>query len=216
LVKIAGRAFVVASIATTIAFTVSWLLVQYTTEKFQTLFLVVITLPFLINESIRIFSWQYFLAENGLINRFLSFVSGYDVRLMNGSNSWNIYVVMIIACIPFGVFICAATLKTIPHIFWKSASDLKLSEMSKLLKIGLPLSKFAIATSLIILFFIAFSMSSEVNFLGGDTKISTRNFVLSLMSAGKFQAIFALGFFIVLLVLLIYLGGLFYTKKKNK
>lgn len=201
LLKIASRALIICLCATIISFLISYLLIIYTSKKFQLLFLVLITLPFLANESVRVFSWQYVLSENGFFNKILSSLAGHSIIVFDGSNSINVYVVMIISCIPFGIFINSASLGTIPNIYWKASNDLNLNSLNRFFKIALPLSKFALLASVLVIFFISFSLSSEVNFLGGDSKISTRNLILSLMSASRFQSIFSLGFVMILILI---------------
>jgi len=214
LLKISGRALIVCITATAISFFVAYLLVRNTSKYFQSFFFILITLPFLANESVRVFSWQYLLSENGLFNKILSGITGNQITFFNGTNIMNVYLVMIIACIPFGVFINAASLRTIPNIYWKASDDLNLNSLNKFWKVALPLSKFALLASMLVTFFISFSLSSEVNYLGGDTKISLRNLVLSLMSASKFQSIFSLGFVITILLFVFIL--LFKVFNRNK
>ena len=144
LLKIAGRAFVVCITSTALSFLVAYILVLNTSKYFQSFFFILITLPFLANESVRVFSWQYLLAENGLFNKILSGITGSQVAFFNGTNIVNVYLVMIITCIPFGVFINAAALRTIPNIYWKASTDLNLNSFNKFLKVALPLSKFAL------------------------------------------------------------------------
>jgi len=176
LLTIGLRAVFLSVLSTAIAFAGSYVLMAYASMRFQRFFFIGITLPFLINESIRIFSWQYLLAENGLFNNILGFVVRHQVSFFSSTSNGNVYVVMTLACIPFGIFICSAALMTVPAVYWKSANDLNLNPLSCFLKVAVPLCKFALFASLIIVFFIALSLSSEVNFLGGDSKISTRNF----------------------------------------
>jgi spermidine/putrescine transport system permease protein len=214
LLKIAIRALIVSSIATIISFLVTYILVYNTSKYFQSFFFILVTLPFLANESVRVFSWQYFLSENGLLNNMLSLISGFHVTLSSATNIVNVYIVMIITCIPFGVFISAVSFSTIPSIYSKVADDLNLNALHKFLKVVLPLSKIALIASMLVTYFISFSLSSEVNYLGGDSKICLRNFVLSLMSASKFESIFSLGFLITILIItIVYLLNVFYVKK---
>jgi|GEM_PF-4096692 len=206
LLVITTRALLVAATATCVAFLVSWSLFRVGSERFLLFFLTLMTLPFLANEAVRVFAWQHVLSEDGVFNALLSRVAGGDVRLFNATNNLNVLVVMVLNCIPFGVFISTASLKTVPAIYWKVSNDLNLSSTSMFLKIALPLSKVALYASFVVTFFIAFSLSSEVNFLGGASKISLRNLVLSLMSASKFQSIFALGALMTLLIVLFILA----------
>lgn len=194
------RAFFVSFFATIIAFVISYFLVIHASRKFRTVFFVSITLPFLVNESVRVFSWQTVLSEDGWFNSILSTIAGHEVILFDGSNATNVYIVMILSCVPFGIFIFSAALLIIKDRYWKIADDLKMNATSKFLKVLFPYSKLAIIASFFVIFFISMAMSSEANFLSGDTKISTRNLVLSMMSASKFQAIFAFGS-VILLVL---------------
>lgn len=191
--KILLRAAIVSLFATFFSFLISYILIIYTSSTFRLVFFTLLTLPFLINESVRVFSWQTVLAEDGWFNFFLAAIFGHEMVLFDGSNNGNVYLVMIISCIPFGVFICSAALTIIKDRYWMIAEDLKMNELSKLFKVLVPLSRAAIFASFFVILFISLAMSSEANFLAGDTKISTRNLVLSLMSASKFQAIFALG-----------------------
>ncbi len=216
LLKISERALIVCLLATIIAFIISYLVVTSTSSLFQSLFFILITIPFLVNEAVRVFSWQYVLSENGILNKFLSFITRQQIDIFNGSNPWNIYLVMIITCLPFGIFICSASLKTIPKIYWSTANDLNLNSFNRIFRIIIPLSKFALLASSIVIFFIAFSLSSEVNFLGGDTKISTRNLVLSLMSASKFQTIFSLGFFILIFLFVAFSSYKLFNQSKAR
>jgi spermidine/putrescine transport system permease protein len=201
ILAIAGRSLVVSLVATLFSYCASYLLVRYSGNVFRSFFFVLITLPFLANESVRVFSWQYLLAENGVLNHFIQKATALTVMPFNGSNPSNVYFVMITACIPFGIFINSASITTIPKVVWSAANDLKLNHLAKFGLIALPLSTFGLLVSIIATFFISFSLSTEVIYLGGSTKMSMRNLVLSFMSASKFQAIFALGSLIIVVLL---------------
>jgi ABC-type spermidine/putrescine transport system permease subunit I len=204
LVRITGRSVMIALTSTAFAFGLALTLYRSVSEKLHPMLLLLITLPFLVNEAVRIFAWQYVLQENGLFNRLLSLISFHQVSFFNATNSWNVFLVMLLNCIPFGVFIFSASFKTFPLIYLRAADDLKLSTAVRLFKVIIPFSAASFLASFLVIFFIAFSMSTEVNFLGGDTKISTRNLINSLMSASKFQAIFAIGALIIICILASY------------
>ena len=155
------------------------------------------------------------MAENGLLNKLLSVFSRNEVVVFNSANGLNVYTTMVITCIPFAIFICTASLKIVPEIYWKVSNDLKLNQFAKFIKVGLPMSKTSIVASAIITFFVAFALSSEVIFLGGATKISTRGFILSLMSANRYEAIFVFGLAILVLITLCYLIFYFATKARS-
>ncbi len=197
------RAVLVSLCATLVSFIISYFLFKNASKRFQLIFLVLLTIPLLINESVRVFSWQLLLAENGLFNSMLSTFIGNEVTLFNGSNGNNVIFVMLVSIIPFGIFINTASLSVTPKIYWKVSKDIGMKPTATFFKIVLPISKTSIAITFIISFFLAFSLSSEVNFLGGASKISIRNLVLSFMSSGNFSAIFLLGSILTLLIFFI-------------
>jgi ABC-type spermidine/putrescine transport system permease subunit I len=165
------RSLIVSFLSTIIAYLISYLLVIYTNKKFQIFFLILITLPFLANEAVRVFSWQNVLAENGLFNKFISSFYKNEVTIFSSASDINIYTTMVITCIPFAIFICTATLKIIPDIYWKVSNDLKLHQITKFIKIGLSANRFdsifafgVILLVFIILFYLAFFVFNKLKF----------------------------------------------------
>ncbi|AUP79089.1 ABC transporter permease subunit [Flavivirga eckloniae] len=210
------RAILVSLFSTIFSFIISYFLFRGASKRFQTIFLVLITIPLLINESVRVFSWQLMLSENGLFNSILSSILETEISIFNGSNFSNVIFVMLISIIPFGIFINTASLNITPKVYWKVSKDIGLKPLPTFLKVALPISKISITITFIISFFLAFSLSSEVNFLGGDSKISIRNLVLSFMSSGHFSAIFLLGSILTFLILFFSIVVKLYLKNKKK
>lgn len=213
--QISFRSFQVSLTSTFFAFLISYLLVLYTNKKFQFIFLILITLPFIANEAIRIFSWQNVLSDNGTLNNTISYLIGREVSIFSSASDLNITTIMVITCMPFAIFICTGLLKTIPKEYWIVSDDLKINHISKFFKVGLPLSKAAILSSTFVTFFIAFALSSEVTFLGGASKVSTRGFILSLMSSSRYEAIFAFGLILLSIIVLFFLLFIAYVNIKN-
>lgn len=71
--------------------------------------------------------------------------------------------------------------------------------------IGLPLGKFGLFFSWLVTAFFGLSMTTEVNFLGGVSKLSIPNLISNLQSSNNLPAVFSLG----TLFLLIALGSFF-------
>lgn len=201
--KITFRAVIVSSIATIFSFLISYALFRIISKRVRLLFLLIITIPFLINESVRVFSWQLVLSENGLFNSWISYITGREMLFFNGSNDYNVVFIMMISIIPFGIFINTASLIITPSIYWKAAEDIGINSLNTFIKIVLPISRISLLITFIISFFLAFSLSSEVNYLGGASKISVRNLVLSFMSSSSFSSIFLLGSILTLIIIIL-------------
>src|ERR1700753_2649129 len=68
LLRIITRSLLICCSATMIFFLISIIVYFKMSEKFMSVFLIVITLPFLVNESVRVFAWQNVLAPDGVLN----------------------------------------------------------------------------------------------------------------------------------------------------
>lgn len=193
------RGLLVAGMATLISFVLAYFLVLEQRLHFRLAYLILISLPFLVNESVRIFSWQAMLAEYGFANYLLSGLWGEDIRLFNSTNYLNVYIVMIIGLIPFGIFINILGLSEADRNLWSAARDLGANEWAVFWRITIPLGKKGLLFSFVVTFFFALAMSQEVVFLGGDTKQSLRILISDLLSANKLQAVFSIGTIFILI-----------------
>jgi len=211
--QILFRTLIVSLLSTMISYLVVKLLLNKTGNTFQFIFFSIVSIPFFINESIRNFSWQLLLSENGKLNYAVNYLLNEELNIFNGTNTFNVYFAMLLTCIPFGLFINAIGQRNIPNLYTTVSQDLKLTPFYKFFKVDLPLSKYVLIVTFFITFFVCFSLSTEVNFLGGLSKISLRNLVNSLMSASKFNSIFALG---SIFALLIFLFSYIFIKNQKK
>lgn len=192
------RSFLISFFSSSIAFIASYILIKLNNKTFKFLFLLLITLPFLINESVRVFSWLLLLTENGLANQFIQKILNINLVLFNGTNLFNVFLVTFLGLIPFGVFINIIFLERIDKDIWIAAKDLGASEIITFYKIAIPLGMRGFLFSLIVTFFISLTLSSEVVFLGGDTKQSIRILINDLLSTNKVSAVFAIGVLLIL------------------
>lgn len=208
------RSMLVSMLASVISFLLSYFLYLESNRQYLSIYLLLITLPFLVNEAVRVFSWQSILAEYGVANSILSIFSGTNIFLFNSTNSWNVLIVMIISLIPFGVFINTLTLAQINKDMIWAARDLGANEINVFRKVIFPLGLRGIFFSFVVCFFFSLAMSQEVAFLGGDTKQSLRILISDLLSANKLTSVFSIGS----ILLLIASGGLLsiYSSSNNK
>lgn len=187
------RSLITGFVATLIAFITSYILVRSYKNNHILIYLTLLTLPFLVNESVRVFSWQTILSEYGIINKALSFIFTKEVHFFNSTNGLNILFVSTFSLIPFGIFINVLTLGRIDSNLWQASKDLGASEWKTFTRIAAPLGLQGFIFSLIVTFFVSLTLSSEVTYLGGDTKQSIRILINDLLSANKVGAVFSLG-----------------------
>ncbi|MEM6299752.1 MAG: hypothetical protein AAF740_13775 [Bacteroidota bacterium] len=207
------RSVLVASVATLISFVVAYLLIFTQGKSFRNVFLFLITLPFLINESMRAFSWYPLLATNGFLNAGLSKVFGNEVDFFSFSNNANVTPITVLGILSVGVFINTLVIDSIDKSIWKAAKDTGASAWTIFSSIGIPMGSAGIIFSFVTITLLSLSMSAEVALLGGDTKLSLRILISSLLSAGEVSAVFALGSLLLVTSLVSIVGVLRIFKK---
>ena len=208
------RSIICGSIASLFAFGLSYLLVRFYSLGFQNLFLLLITLPFLINESVKTFAWTILLAENGLLNWMLSPFTKEGWFTL--ASNWNVWIIIIINLLPFGIFISILTLRNIDKNIWLAAEEFGAKSWALFVRIAFPLAKYGFFLSIVVTSFFALSMTSEVTFLGGDTKQSIAILVADLFSARKVSAVFSLGTVFVIIISIFYFFIYYGSSKMNK
>ena len=193
LILIMKRSFVVCLITTPISYFVAYTIQFIFRQKSSIIYLFALSLPFIISEPIRIFSWHALISKNGIINYVLSSLSITNEPLLEGASPFNVYLMLIISFIPISVFINYIGLQTIPSYYITQCRDLKMNQFWSWYKVILPLSLHSLLLSSTVVFFMAMASSTEIDFMGGDTKVTMHNFVSSLLSASRYNSVFAMG-----------------------
>ncbi|HEV7415488.1 MAG TPA: ABC transporter permease [Tianweitania sediminis] len=147
-----GIGLAVALTATILAFPVAYFVAFYV-DRYRSLWIVLLTLPFWTSYLLRIFTWKVILGFNGLINSgllSLGFIGEpLDVLLYN---SFSVVVTLTHAWMPFVVLPLYVSLAKIPKDLLSTAADLGDGPVRRLLRVVLPLAAPGLLTGIILVF----------------------------------------------------------------
>ena len=119
-------------------------------SKRQTLFLILIIIPFLTNSLIRIFAWKTILGEQGFINSILAIFSVSRKKFI-GSN-WTIILVNIYMFLPYAILPVFTAVDRFDFTLLEAARDLGATKPGSMFRILLPGIRSGIISSLIFTF----------------------------------------------------------------
>jgi putrescine transport system permease protein len=146
-------------------------------EKFQTILLMLVVLPFWTSFLIRVYAWIMLLSPSGIINSMLLKFHLIDapLRLMNNSSATCLG--MIYAYLPFMIFPLYNAIEKIDYSIIEAAYDLGSSPMTAFFSIIVPLSAPGIYAGSALVFVPAIGEFVIPELLGGDQTLTVGRLV---------------------------------------
>lgn len=167
-------AIITTVISIIIGYPVAYLISQ-TSEKVQTLLILLVTIPMWINMLVRTYAWIGILSENGLINSFLTWVGLPTVNLMY--TNFAVILGMVYNFLPFMILSIYTVLAKLDKALIQASYDLGANRTQTFLKIVLPLSVPGIISGITLVFLPAVSTFVIPRFLGGGNFVLIGNLI---------------------------------------
>ncbi len=165
-------AIIATAITLLIAYPLAFKLSRYK-PNLQKILLMLFILPMWINFLLRTYGWMTLLENNGIINKFLSFLGLGPLQLIN--NKFAVVVGMVYNYLPFMILPLYSTMVKIDQITIQAAQDLGAGTWRTFTKIIFPLSLPGVSTGITMVFVPAIStfiiskmLGGGANFLIGD------------------------------------------------
>lgn len=157
---------VVTLICLAVCYPIAYYLAQIAPERRVPFFLLLLIIPFWINEILRTFAWFIILAFNGPLNVMLKELGIIDRSIRWLSGSGGVMVGMVYAFILFMVFPLYNALQTLDHNQVEAARDLGAGTVRIHRRIVIPHAKPGIAVGSIMVFMLAASSYAVPSILG--------------------------------------------------
>ncbi len=141
-------------------------LALYVSKRYKSIFLFLITLPFLTNVLVQIYAWYFILEKDGVLNKFLSLFSSNLGSWINGVLA--MYVVVFHIYLPFMVMPLYAILEKVDIRLIESSLDLGASYAQTFFRVVLPLSKQGIKTGFFLVYVMTFGEYVVPSLIGGQ------------------------------------------------
>jgi len=135
--------------------------------RWATLITVLVALPLLISENIRLFGWVLLLLKNGIIDGSLQFLFGISLSGMLYTIP-AVVLGLVYVYLPFLLFPLLIGMSMVPDSLKEAASDLGASRLQIFREVELPLSMPGILIGSILVFILALGSLAESKILGGQ------------------------------------------------
>jgi putrescine transport system permease protein len=136
-------------------------------QRFRSLLLLLVILPFWTSFLIRVYAWIGLLKENGLINNVLLTLGLIHQPLILLNNAFAVYVGIVYSYLPFMVLPLYAQLEKLDPALLEAAADLGCRPWQAFLRVTLPLSMPGIAAGALLVFIPAVGEFVIPSLLGG-------------------------------------------------
>ena len=135
--------------------------------RWATLITILIAMPLLISENIRLFGWVLLLLKNGIIDGSLQYLFGVSLSGMLYTVP-AIILGLVYVYLPFMLFPLVIGISMVPNSLKDAAFDLGASRLQVFLEVELPLSMPGILIGSLLVFILSLGSLAESKILGGQ------------------------------------------------
>jgi len=159
-------ASVTAVLCLLIGYPIAYFLALCTDQRYKSLLLFLITLPFLTNILVQIYAWYFILEKKGVLNKFLSLFLSDTGNWLN--TSFAMYLVMFHIYLPFMIMPLYTILEKMNVRLIEASLDLGASYLQTFFRAVLPLSLQGIKTGFFLVYVTTFGEYVVPSLLGGQ------------------------------------------------
>ncbi len=150
-------------------------IIANTNEKYQTLLLLLITMPMWINMLVRTYSWISILSDKGLINSLLVYLHFSPIKMMY--TDFAVILGMVYNFLPFMILSIYTALAKMDKAIIHASYDLGANRFQTFLRIVFPLSLSGVIAGITLVFLPAVSTFVIPKFLGGGQYMLIGNLI---------------------------------------
>lgn len=203
--KVFGESLIIAGITTIvcvlIAYPFTYFIAQKTTIK-KTVFMAMVTVPFLVPSLIRLFSWTNLLRKNGIINNFLMSIGLIKAPLALVYNQVGAMIGLVYILLPFMILPLYSSIDKLNKSYLEASSDLGAKPITTFMQVTLPLTMPGIFAGSILVFIPALGLYYVTDLLGGSKTQLVGNIIKNeFITARNWPMGAALSIFLVLITL---------------
>ena len=154
----------------------SFLCIAIARSKHQTLFLILVIIPFLTNSLIRIFAWMTILGDNGLLNGFLRALHFAPRKFMFTKGA--IVLVSVYMYLPYAILPIFTSVDRFDFSLLEAARDLGATKSQSMTKVLIPGIRSGILSALIFTFIPIFGQYTVPQMVGGKDSYMLGNIIV--------------------------------------
>ncbi len=205
--KVFGVSIILSAVTTIlcilIAYPFTYYVAQKTTIK-KTIFMSMVTIPFLVSSMIRLFSWITLLRKDGIINSFLLKLGIIKEPIQMVYNTTGTIIGLVYMLLPFMILPLYSSIEKLDKSLLEACCDLGAKPAKAFLKVTLPLTMPGIFAGTIMVFIPALGMFFVTDLLGGSNTQVIGNIIRDqFITARNWPVGAALSVFLIVITLIL-------------
>lgn len=205
--KVFGESMVIAALTTIICILIGYPFTYFISQKTsikKTVFMAMVTVPFLVSSLIRLFSWINLLRKNGIVNNFLIKLGIIEEPLALVYNQIGAMIGLVYILLPFMILPLYSSIEKLDKSYLEASGDLGAKPATTFLKVTLPLTMPGIFAGSILVFIPALGLYYVTDLLGGSKTQLVGNIIKNeFITARNWPMGAALSIFLVVITLVI-------------
>ena len=213
-IKVLFKSLEVAIITTIMCIIIGYpiaYIISNTSERSQTLLILLITLPMWINMLVRTYAWISILSDGGILNSIFAFFGLPPIKMMY--TDFAVMLGMVYNFLPFMIISIYTVLAKLDRALIHASHDLGANPVQTFLRVVLPLSMPGVISGITLVFLPAVSTFVIPKFLGGGQYMLIGNLIENqFITVGEWN----FGSAISLIMAIIIMGSMILTRKIDK
>lgn len=186
-------------------------IISNTSERIQTLLILLITLPMWINMLVRTYAWISILSDGGILNSIFEFLGLPPIKMMY--TDFAVMLGMVYNFLPFMIISIYTVLAKLDKALIHASHDLGANPVQTFLRVVLPLSMPGVISGITLVFLPAVSTFVIPKFLGGGQYMLIGNLIENqFITVGEWN----FGSAISLIMAMIIMGSMILTRKIDR
>ena len=179
----AGFSLAAAVLVSVVVFPLSCVVAFKMSPAYRRLTVMALIVPFFTSYLVRIYSWQIYLGENGIINAALGFLDIGPLRML--SNAFGMFVGYFTLTLPLAALLQIFGLSFVDRDLIKAAQNLGCKPLRALFAVAVPAAKPALVVAALFVFILVFGDYASSVYLGGGTIQTTTTLIADLTKGGQ-------------------------------
>ena len=172
-----------AVLVSLVAFPASFHIAFRLSPKARRLALMVVGIPFFTSYLVRIYSWQVYLGDTGIINTALAGMGIAPLRMLN--TAFGTFIGYTTLCLPLVVLLQVFGLSQVPRLLIDAAHNLGCGPLRSVITVVIPGARAGLTIAALFTFILIFGDFASPIYLGGATSQTLSILITDLIKSGQ-------------------------------
>ena len=172
-----------AVLISVLAFPVTYVLAFRLSPAVRRLAMLMLVVPFFTSYLVRAYTWQVFLADDGIVNAALTAIGLPDLTMLN--TVFGTFVGYVTLCLPLVILLQLMSVASVDRTLIEAAQNLRCSPMRTVFRVIIPASRVGLTLGATFCFILVFGDFVSPTYLGGGNAPTLGILITDFTKAGN-------------------------------